>query len=349
MAYETTAACGYELTTSGTFKEVHLPIASPRPDDIVAAVHLVGICGSDLGVYLGRHPYKRAPAVLGHEMCGHVVAVGSGVSRVRVGDHITTSAFCPCGSCSQCSGGMVNLCEGRTNLSHEDWPGCFATHVVLREPMITVLPHDMPHEQGTLVEPLSIAWHALQRPDTRPQHVAVIGAGGIGAATVLLAHRAGATKVTAIDRGVAKERLARKLGASCFLDAGDLDDRAKYTDVNADLTVVTSGHPSCLTEALELTRPRGQVVVVSYSGSDVAIPLDGFVGNEITLLTSHLAVGSEVEEIVTMLSNGLDASRLITHRFPIHDVEAAFDLLTSPEGVSAGRVVLENRLKEDLR
>lgn len=331
----------YELTLEGTFGRRTMQPQQPTSDEVLVKVHHTGICGSDLGVFLGRHPYKRPPVVLGHEMCGTVVEVGADVTSVSPGNLVATAAFCPCGACPQCRTGLINLCERRANLSHEGWAGTFASHVTLREPMVVPLSAQISPLQGVLVEPLSIAWHAWRRVLLERPRVAVVGVGGIGSAALVLARSAGAVHVTASDLGKDKDGYALNLGADRFLNASDPEDRVRYGEVNADLTLITNGHPSCLREALELTRPRGHVVVVSYSGQDVPIPLDAYVARELTLSTSHLATRRDVDKVVTLLEGGLDASRMIAQRLPIGEVAQAFEMLTAEASRPVGRVVLD--------
>ncbi|MDO5618525.1 MAG: zinc-binding dehydrogenase [Kocuria sp.] len=212
--------------------------------------------------------------------------------------------------------------------------------------MIVRLSAQLPRLQGVLVEPLSIAWHAWRRTSLGRPRVAVVGVGGIGSAALVLARAAGALHVTATDLGKEKEHYAEHLGAECFLSASDPEDRARYGEVQADLTLVTNSHPSCLREALELTRPGGHVVVVSYAGQDVPIPLDAYVAHELTLFTSHLATRRDVYEVVALLEGGLDALGMIAHRRPIGEIAQAFEMLTAKVSRPAGRVILDIEEKE---
>lgn len=326
-----------ELMKSGVFRRVRSPQPRLAADQLLVRVVHTGICGSDIAVVQGRHPYKRPPVVLGHEMGGVVEEVGAAVRGFEVGDVVTTSAFRPCGACAFCLAGDIHLCLDRENLSHEGRPGTFASHVVLDECMAYQIPQGVPVDQAALVEPLSIALHALRRTPVSGTCIALLGLGGIGAAAAVLARWAGCGHLTAVDLGSGKAGWAQALGVDVYLDAS-----AGAPEDLADVTLVSATHPAALADAVRLTRRGGKVVVVAYAGHDVPVPIDRFVAKEVDILPSHLATRDDVETVIGLLAaRQVDPSTLVTHRFRLDEIERAFDLLTRATNECLGRVLLD--------
>jgi threonine dehydrogenase-like Zn-dependent dehydrogenase len=282
-------------------------------------VDAVGVCGSDIAAYLGRHPYKKAPMVLGHEAAGTVVAIGGAIGNIVVGDRICTAAFAGCGRCGLCRSGDENLCRARDNLSTGDWHGAFATHVVLRESMVHVIPNGVPLEVAALIEPLAIARHALSRTDL-PGRLVVVGVGGIGLACVVVARALGVRDVEAVDICPATESVARAVGATSF--------RSETRDGQASDVVVVTASGASLNSAVAACRPGGTVVVVAYHDATCNIDLQAALDKQVSITTALLATRRDFQDIIEMLSEGvLSPSGMVTARLPLREAGQALDYL----------------------
>lgn len=312
-----------------------IQVPTPGPDELLVRVLATGICGSDLAAYRGTHPYKQPPVVLGHELCGEVVMAGSR-AQAWLGQRVCSAAFSPCERCVSCTGGSTHLCRNRRNLGHGDWSGSFAEYVLLQRNMVFAVPDQVTSETGAMVEPLSIAHHAVQLTDVVARSVCIVGAGGIGLSCVLVARRLGATRVTCVDIGPDKAALASAVGADHYVDAslpfntpGEL----------ADVTVVATGHVTALDDARALTRPGGQVVVVSYFAARTSIDFNPWVATEMTVHFSALSTPTDFAAIIGWIADAsLDPSPLITHRFGMDETKQALKVLDA--GGNTGKIML---------
>lgn len=333
------------LTAVRTIEQRTLPDPRPAPDEVLVRVLATGICGSDLSAYRGTHPYKRAPAVLGHELCGTVLSAGDRVKHVRPGDLVCAAAYSSCGACPACRRGAPNLCSDRRNLSHLGWHGSFAQHVLLRSNMVFHLADHVDREAGAMAEPLSIALHAVRlgQQDKALGNVSILGTGGIGLCCSLAARRRGAERIACIDLGPAKKQIAEAAGADVYIDAAETAAASGLASVwpsGADLTFVTSGHPGALDEACSMTRQGGRVVVVSYFDRPQLVSVNSFVASELTVLFSSLSIPRDFTEVTGWLAEGsVDPRLLITHRFDLSRVDDALRVMDAATG-TVGKVMI---------
>ncbi|MEU4690076.1 alcohol dehydrogenase catalytic domain-containing protein [Actinoplanes sp. NPDC023714] len=338
------------LTRAGRIelREVEIPV--PGPGELLVRVAASGICGSDLATYRGTHPYKKAPITLGHELAGTVVATGPGVTGLAAGDSVCAAAFSPCDSCAACRRAEPHLCSDRSNLSHDGWQGSFADYVILRQNMTFRLPPGLAAEKGALAEPLSIGLHAVRLAGT-PAHpgVAVLGSGSIGMSCLIAARAAGLGPVVCVDRGEPKGRIATRLGAAGYVDAGREDPVSAIAGRLGHapfVTFVASGHPGVLRDACAVTRPGGTVVVVSYFERPQEIDLNPFVSRELTVRFSALSTPRDFADVIGWLADGtVDPAPLITHRFTLAEADAAMRALDG-NGGQVGKVMLRTTTGE---
>ena len=158
-------------------------VAEPQPgaNEVVVAVKAVGVCGSDVHGYTGSTGRRIAPMIMGHEFTGVVSAVGNGVTRSKVGDRVVVQPLTTCGVCANCRAGMSNVCTNRTGLGMMDVDGAWADAVRVPVNQLYTLPPEVSWEQGSLVEPLSVALHAINiTPIVLGDTVVIFGAGTIG-------------------------------------------------------------------------------------------------------------------------------------------------------------------------
>jgi len=318
-----------------------VPIPVPGPDELLVRVLATGICGSDLATFRGTHPYKVPPAVLGHEFCGVVEEVGGAVDSFAAGDLVCATAFAPCAVCDQCRSGSVNRCTARRNLSHAGWDGSFAEFVITTGTMTFRLPDRIDPVVGALVEPLAIGRHAVGRVGAAQvgRTAAVLGTGMIGLACAVAARQAGFTDILCVDLGPAKEQLARAAGANRYLDARAVDP-ATAAAGTAAVTIVASGHPGAVDQAVAMTAPGGTVVVVSYFSAPHAIDMNAVLARELTISAASLCTPEDVDEVIGWLTQGsVDPAPLVTHRFGLDAADAAMRLMDDPTG-DVGKVML---------
>ena len=200
---------------------------SPGPGEVKIQVRVTGICGSEVHAFKGTHPYRKPPVILGHELAGDIVEVGSDVEGLKVGDRVTVEPQIGCERCYMCRRGLNNLCESKIVLGTQEWPGSFAEYIIAPAKVVYRLPDGLSYEEGVMVEPLAVGVHAVRWSEMGlGDSVLVLGAGTIGLVTIMAARQAGARRIFAtdvLDFNLAK---AKELGATHTINVRQEDPAA---------------------------------------------------------------------------------------------------------------------------
>ncbi|MCR9151785.1 MAG: L-idonate 5-dehydrogenase [Rhodobacteraceae bacterium] len=323
-------------------------LPAPGPGEVTIRLARGGICGSDLHYYLhggfGSVRLKE-PMILGHEVAGHVEALGAGVTGLAPGDLVAVSPSRPCGACAECRRGLPNHCLNmRFYGSAMPFPhiqGAFRERLVA-DAAQCVKAEGLEPAEAAMAEPLSVALHAVRRAgDLVGRRVLVTGCGPIGVLAILAARRAGAEEIVATDIAPGVLDFARRAGADIALDtAAEPEALAPYASGKGSLDVLfeCSGAEPALRAGIAALRPRGVVVQLGLSG-DMALPMMQITAKEIELRGSF-RFHEEFRTAVAMMRKGLiDTRPLLTHSFPLADFAEAFD--TAADRSRAMKVQLE--------
>lgn len=336
------------LVPGGGLEIDERPAPSPGPDQILVAPRWVGICGSDLHYYKdGRIGDWRIqePHVLGHEFAGVVIELGANVENVGVGDRIAVEPIIPCEACDACRRGIYNVCPNIrfTGSPHTD--GALQEWVVVPARGAHPLPPGMAFSLGALVEPTSIAVHAVRRSGLgEGDSVMIVGAGPIGLLILAVARAYGAGAVYCTDLNQRRLDLATRLGATAAINVGGLDhaEILERTDrLGADISFEAVGTPGTLETAMRLVRPGGKVVAVGVNIAE-RIPFNLMLSQskEATVIPVYLGRDAFPEAIDLLASGRIDGDLLISHRFPLERTAEAME--TSLEAnTGAVKVMIE--------
>lgn len=307
---------------------------NPPAGHVKLKVVAAGICGTDLHIYLDEFKTKP-PVVLGHELAGEVVAVGDGVTQVDVGTRATTETyFKTCGECRYCRHGHPNLCPQRQSIG-SGVNGGFTRYVIVPADNIHPLPAHVDLEAGALTEPLACVVHGvLTQPSVQPGDVAVIaGPGAIGLLTLQVVKAAGAAVVVlGTDTDTDRLQLARELGADYTLnvqqeDAADLIAQITPEGMGADVVYECSGAGAAAQSLLQLVRRQGRYVQIGLFGKSIGWDLDQVCYKELLVTGSNASVRPAWDRALKLIADGtVNTKALITHRYPIHQWETAFDV-----------------------
>lgn len=315
------------------------PEPSAIPGHVVIEVTAAGLCGTDAHIYHDEYP-SRPPVILGHEVAGKIVDVGSGDTRFPLGSSVTSEPYYTlCGVCSFCKAGMPNHCPQRASIG-SGVNGAFARYVLVKERSLHLLPEGVDESAGALTEPLACCVHALENTKVEPGDVAVItGPGAIGLMMLQVVKATGAwALVIGTETDEARLALAEQLGADETLIAGkdDLHGFVKErTDgVGADVAFECSGAGPGAQTALDLVRHRGRYVQVGLFGKPVMWDLEQVCVKELQVQGTFATVASSWRKALALLQSGqLRTAPLISHRLPLEAWQQAFDLFEGREGV----------------
>lgn len=303
--------------------------------DVKLKVRAVTLCGSDAHIFKGKHLAAPLPVPVGHEIAGEVVEVGPQVTRAQIGDRVTVEPVITCGKCYFCQRGKYHLCT-EISFQYRRGQGGLTPYFVVAENWVHPVSKSIPYAEIALLEPLSVALHAVKKSGlSLGQSSAIFGAGAIGLLILQLACLSGGGKMLVIDINPGRLRVAEELGASNVLDnrAADVLEAifAETGGLGADRAFEAVGLPVTLVQALKSVRKGGLVVLVGlFEQAETSIPANIFVQREI-LLTGSQGYNWDFQEAVELLVEGkVDLKRLITHQFPFSEVQRAFDTMIDP-------------------
>jgi L-iditol 2-dehydrogenase len=322
------------------FSYEEAPAPEPGPGEVLVAVKACGICGSDVHGMDGSTGRRRPPIIMGHEAAGVIVEANGGPNGWKPGDRVTFDSTIYCGVCAFCRQGQINLCENRRVLgvSCEDYrrQGAFAEYVAVPERVLYRLPEGLSFENAAMVEPVSIAFHAVRRaPPVLNDTAVVLGAGMIGLFVIQALRLAGCGKIIAVDVVPDKLKLARDLGASHTVNSGAEDVLARVQDLTgglgADLAVEAVGMAQTVEMAVRSVRKGGAVTLVGNVSPRVELPLQVAVTRELTLYGSCASAGEYPACLDMLVRGAVKTAPILSAVVPLAEGAAWFDRLYHKE------------------
>jgi L-gulonate 5-dehydrogenase len=319
-------------TGPGRMEFRDVPAAEPGPAELVVRTQVVGLCGSDIHLFHGDHPYVRYPVIQGHEFSAVVAELGpdqpGGPGGLRPGDLVAVEPLRPCGTCLACRRGHGNCCR-LLEVAGAHIDGALRESLVVPATSCYAV-GDLPADLAALVEPTSIGLQAVTRSGVGAgDQVVILGAGPIGQTAAMAAADRGA-EVLAVD--LLDNRLAttRTLGATVTVNAGREDVAAavqRWAGADGPIAVIeATGMPALVRLAVDVVAHSGTVVVVGITTQDVSLPVVDFSRKEINLLGSRNNAGVFGEAVDLVRRHRDTASTMITHRFGFGEVPAAMEL-----------------------
>ncbi len=322
-------------TPAPGFALADVPEPVPGDGELLLRVTAASVCGTDVHLYdwnpwaAGRvHP----PRVIGHEICGEVVARGPRTHfpgrRVAVESHIV------CGHCPSCRRGDFHVCTN-TRILGVDVDGGFTELVVVPEANVFAVDDDTPSEVAAALEPFGNAVHACSYGELEGRTVAVFGCGPIGCAAIAIARADGAASVIAIDRNRYRLELAERMGAAHLVIADDdveASVRGAPAGAEIDCALEMSGAPGAVVAATRLVRPGGWISLLGIGDEPTTFDLS----NDVVMkgLSLHGVVGRRIPQtwaktIEYVRSGAIDAAAVITHHYAMSEIERVIELIKS--------------------
>jgi L-iditol 2-dehydrogenase len=313
-----------------------VPVPEPGPNEVLARVRAVSICGTDAHLIRGDYPGFWPPAfpfIPGHEWAGEIAALGPGAERFgwQVGDRVAGTSHDACGVCQMCVEGRYNLCDnyGKPGL-HKQYghsvQGVDATYAVHGVKCVFPLPDSLSFAQGAVIDPASIALHVANRGNITPgDTVAITGAGAIGLLGGDAARIRGAGRVIVVGRGHRLAKAAAMGFETVNTAAGDPVGavRAMTGGLGVDVALECAGVPQLVEAALEMLRRGGRCAAVGIPTTGVEIAMQRLVLDELELVGSRASAG-EMRRVIPHVEQGnMRVREMVTHRFALTDYREA--------------------------
>jgi 2-desacetyl-2-hydroxyethyl bacteriochlorophyllide A dehydrogenase len=311
-------------------KEVADP--TPAPNQALIKVEACGICGTDIHVIRGEFAPTRYPIIPGHEFCGEVIAVGSEVRNLQVGDFVAVDPSLFDGTCRQCRLGRFNLCEHWNAIGVGSANGACAQLVAVPAVNAFRLPADLPRNWGALVEPLSCAVHGLDQVGIRAaEDYLIYGAGTMGLLLGQLVKDSGAERLDIVDTNPKRHALAKRLGADRVAASSAELDRPEGWNVVIDAT----GAVPAIEDGIRRVARGGTFLMFGVANADAKASISPFrVYNDEIKIIGSMAVLHSFERALALLAKGvIDSEAMITDRFPLDDYSKAIDAFLSGSGL----------------
>ncbi|MGO8788476.1 MAG: galactitol-1-phosphate 5-dehydrogenase [Terriglobia bacterium] len=308
--------------------------------EVLVKVRACGICGSDVHGMDGSTGRRRPPVIMGHEAAGVIAEVGKQVKGWTIGDRVTFDSTISCGECWFCHRGLINLCDNRRVLgvSSEDYrqAGAFAEYVALPDRILYRVPDSVSFEQASMVEPVSVAVHAVNRtPISLGDTAVVVGTGMVGLLVIQALRVAGCGKIIAVDLEAEKLKLALNLGADVGLKADECNVAAEvksHTDGRgADVALEVVGLTPTINTAVACLRKGGALTLVGNFRPSVEIPLQAVVSRQLTLAGSCASNGEYPACLDLMGRDAINTSPLVSATPPLQEGAAWFKRLYDRE------------------
>ena len=310
----------------------------PAPDEALVRVDHVGICGTDLAGYLGKMPFFSYPRIPGHELGVEVLAIGSSVSHVKVGDRCAVEPYLNCQTCFACQRGHTNCCEHNQTLGVHCDGGLRPRLLIAARKLHPANGLTMP--QCALIETLAIGLHAVNRSgggEMSGKHVVVIGAGPIGLGVIVFARLAGA-QVIVLDK--MESRLAfvkQHLAVSATILVDQTDDSVTQVMRNtnqqgAEVVIDATGNAQSMVDAMKYCAFAGKLVFVGITQGELRFLHAPIMHRrELTLLASRNALPGDFQQIINAVGSGqILTDPWITHRANFHEFITQFGSWTDP-------------------
>ena len=316
-------------------RDVQKPI--PTGDEVLIKIERIGVCGSDIHVFHGLHPYTSYPVVQGHEIGGVVAEIGKKVQGFVPGDKVVFMPQVTCGECYPCRHGMYHICDHLKVMGFQT-SGAAQEYFAVKAEMVIKLPDTMTLDQAAMIEPVSVAVHALSRAGNLDGlKVVVLGAGTIGNLVGQVARASGAKGVIITDVSEYKLEKARACGFEHVVNSQreDLGQAILNTfgPDKADLILECVGVQDTITQAVSNARKGSTIVVVGVFGKKPLVDLGLVQDRELSLLGTLMYQKKDYVRAIELVANGkLCLDTMVTHRFAFQDYLKAYETIEASGG-----------------
>ena len=309
-----------------------VPVPQPGPGQVLVKIKRIGICGSDIHVYHGKHPYTKYPVTQGHEVSGRIAAVGEGVTGFRVGQKVTIEPQVFCGRCHPCTHGKYNLCESLKVMGFQT-TGTASEYFAVDQSKVDLLPESMDFDEGAMLEPLAVTVHAAKRAgDVKGLNVCVLGCGPIGILLIQSLKAFGAAKVLATDVSDYRLELAKQCGADVTINTKNAEFGQAMLDAfgpdKADIIYDCAGNDITMDQAIQNARKGSTIILVAVYAGLAHCDLAKLNDSELDLNTTMMYRHEDYVDAIRLVGEGkIQLQPLMSKHFAFQDYLAAYEYI----------------------
>ena len=306
-----------------TYEDVERP--EPKKGEVLIRLKACSVCGSDVHGFDGSTGRRKPPIIMGHEASGIIEAVGEGVESYRPGDRVTFDSTVYCNECDMCRKGMVNLCSNRQVLgvSCDEYRrhGCFAEYVTVPDYILYRIPDNVTYVQASMIEPLSVAYHAATRTKIGEGDTAVvIGIGTIGLLTHQVIRSFGVRQLIAVDIDDGRLELAKRNGATDCVNSKNPDALKQILQLSGggvDVALDATGIDVTVNMAIRSVHLNGKVVLIGNLAPKIDFPLQIAVTRQLSLFGSCASAGEYPACLDLIASGKVEVDSMISKKIPL--------------------------------
>lgn len=317
------------MTAPGQIEFREVPTPEPAPGEALIKIMKIGVCGSDIHVYHGEHPFTSYPITQGHEVSGLVEKLGEGVTGLTVGQKVTIQPQVVCGECYPCRHGKYNLCEKLKVMGFQT-TGVASHYFAVDAKKVTPLPEGMGLDEGAMIEPLAVAVHAVRRAgDVIGQDICVLGAGPIGILVAQAAKGMGARRVMVTDVSSLRLDKAKECGADFCINTKEKDFGEALTECfgpdKADVIYDCAGNNITMGQAIAHARKGSTIILVAVFAGMATVDLAVLNDHELDLNTSMMYRTEDYDTAIELVNQGkVQLTPLISKHFAFKDYLEAY-------------------------
>jgi L-iditol 2-dehydrogenase len=320
------------MVEPGVIDFEQIPIPKPRKGELLIKILRIGVCGSDIHVYHGKHPYTSYPVTQGHEVSGRIHEIGSGVNGFEIGDLVTIQPQVVCGTCFPCKHGDYHICDSLKVMGFQT-TGMASEYFLCDVHRVLKLPNSMSADEGAMVEPVAVACHALGRvPSLQDYNVLVLGAGPIGNLIAQSAKGFGAKSVMISD--ISDQRLDK--AKTVVIDYCVNPTKASVGEIlvdtfgpaKVDIIFECVGAQATIDTAIANARKGTTIVIVGVFGDKPTVDLGFVQDHELKIVGTAMYQTRDYLRAIELIIDGtVKLSPLMTKHFAFKDYKKAYEYI----------------------
>lgn len=321
-----------------------------KPTDVIIKVLKTTICGTDLGIYKGKNPEIESGRILGHEGVGIIEEIGGSVSQFKKGDKVLISCITSCGSCEYCKKQMYAHCKDGGWILGYMIDGVQAEYVRIphADNSLHSIPENIDDEIAVLLSDILPTGHEIGvlYGNVKPgDEIAIVGAGPVGMSALLTAQFYSPSKIIMIDLDDNRLQLAKELGATHTINSGTTNVAKATTEIvgteGVDAAIEAVGLPATWNICQKIVKPGAHIANIGVHGKKVDFNIEKLWIKNLTITTGLVNTNTTPMLLKAAATNHLDLKKMITHHFPLSELEHAYQVFLNGAKEKAMKIIID--------